>query len=96
MPAREGTAGEDGLGGPFAKVDGEGDAVAVVAGEEHHLFGTRMPLRGKPAEDGEHFFGEENRPAPAVGDAHGGQGRVQVADAAFEPAETCGSKRPHK
>src|SRR5712692_3050621 len=31
-PAGEGTAGEEGFGGPFAEVDGESDAVAVVAG----------------------------------------------------------------
>src|SRR6266403_3975261 len=90
-PAREGAAGEEGLGGPLAEVDGESDAVTVVAGEEHHVFAARMPLRGKPAEDGEHFFGEENRAAPAVGDAHVGKDRVQMADAGFEPAETCGS-----
>ena len=89
-PAREGAAGEEGLGGPLAEVDGESDAVTVVAGEEHHVFAARMPLRGKPAEDGEHFFGEENRAAPAVGDAHVCKDRVQMADAAFEPAETSG------
>src|SRR6266403_5402046 len=89
-PAREGAAGEEGLGGPLAEVDGESDAVTVVAGEEHHVFAARMPLRGKPAEDGEHFFGEENRAAPAVRDAHGCKGRVQMADAVFEPAEACG------
>src|SRR5712664_434445 len=86
----EGTAGEEGLGGPFAEVDGEGDAVTVVASEDHHAFATRMVLRDKPAENGEHFFGEENRAAPALGDAHGCKGRVQMADAVFEPAEACG------
>src|SRR5216684_3579697 len=86
MPAREEAAGEEGFGGPFAEVDGESDAVAVVAGEDHHLLAARVV-----AEDGQHFFGEENRAAPAVRDAHGGKGRVQMADAAFEPAETlCG------
>ena len=74
----------------MAEVDRESDTVAVVAGEDHHVFAARMPLRGKPAEDGEHFFGEENRAAPAVRDAHGGKGRVQMADAVFEPAETPG------
>src|SRR5258708_11277513 len=42
------------------------------------------------AEDGEHSFREENRAAPAVRDAHGGKGWVQMADAVFEPAETLG------
>src|SRR6266850_664376 len=85
VPARERAAGEEGLGGPFAEVDGEGDPVAVVAGEEHYVF-----VAGMAAEDGEHFFGEENRAAPAVGEAHGGQGRVQMADAVFKPAKTGG------
>ncbi len=76
MPVRKGAAGEEGLGGPFAEVDRERDAVTVVAGEDHHLFAAGMLLRGKPAEDGAHFFGEENRAAPAVGDAHVGKGRV--------------------
>src|SRR5260370_12133053 len=82
-PAREGAAVEEGLGGPFAEVDRESDAVAVVAGEDHHVFVARMA-----AADGAHFFGGENRADPAVRDAHGGKGRVQMADAAFEPAET--------
>src|SRR5260370_4645200 len=82
-PARKGAAVEEGLGGPFAEVDGESDAVAVVGGEDHHVFVARMA-----AEDGTHFFGDENRAAPAVRDAHGGKGRVQMADAAFEPAQT--------
>ena len=73
------------MGGPFSEVDGEGHAVAVVAGEEHHLFAA-----GMAAEDGAHFIGEENRAAPTVGDAHGSKGGVQTADAAFEPAETGG------
>ena len=76
---------EEGLGGPLAEVDGESDAVAVVAGEDQHLFAARMA-----AKDGAHFIGEENRTAPAVGDAHVGKGGVQVADAIFEPAETGG------
>src|SRR5260370_8810287 len=80
-PARKGAAVEEGLGGPFAEIDRESDAVAVVAGEDHHVFVARMA-----AEDGAHFFGDENRAAPAVRDAHGGKGRVQMADAAFEPA----------
>jgi hypothetical protein len=37
VPAGQGAAGEEGFGGPFAEVDGQGDAVAVVAGENHHL-----------------------------------------------------------
>src|SRR5882724_121933 len=41
-PAREGAAGKEGFGGPLAEVDGESDAVAVVAGEKHHLFVARM------------------------------------------------------
>src|SRR6266850_1571966 len=84
-PTWEGAAGEEGLGGPFAEVDGEGDAVAVVAGEDHHVFAARMV-----SEDGEHFFGEEDRAAPAVGDAHVFKRGVQMADASFEPAETGG------
>src|SRR5258708_21912730 len=82
-PAGEGPAAEEGLGGPFAEIDGERDAVAVVAGEDHHVFVARMA-----AEDGTHFFRDENRAAPAVRDAHGGKSRVQMADAAFEPAQT--------
>src|SRR5438445_2778741 len=84
-PARKGAAVEEGFGGPFAEVDGESDAVAVVAGEDDHLFTARMA-----AENGAHFFGEEDRTAPAVGDAHLGESRVQMADAVFEPAETGG------
>jgi len=60
------------LGGPFAEVNGEGDAVAVKTGEDDYLFAAGMPLWGKPAEDGAHFFGEEDRAAPAVRDAHFG------------------------
>ena len=78
------------MGGPFAEVDGEGDAVTVVASEDHHAFAARMVLRDKPAENGEHFFGEENRAAPALGDAHVFKRRVQMADAVFEPAEARG------
>ncbi len=88
MPPREGAAVEEGLGGPLAEVDGEGDAVAVEAGEDQHLFAAGMPLGGEPAEEGAHFFSEENGAAPAVGDAHVGESGVQVADAVFEPAET--------
>ncbi len=83
MPGRKGAAVEEGLGGPFAEVDGESDAVAVVAGEDHDVFVARMA-----AEDGAHFFGDENRAAPAVRDAHGGKRRMQMTDAAFEPAQT--------
>src|SRR5258708_1652791 len=86
---REGGAVEEGFGGPFAEVDGERDAVAVVAGEDHDVFVARMA-----AEDGAHFFGNKNRAAPAVRDAHGGKGGVQMADAAFEPAETADSFAP--
>src|SRR5260370_234214 len=82
VPGREGAAVEEGLGGPFAEVDGESDAVAVVAREDHHVFVARMA-----AEDGAHFFGDENRAAPAVRDAHGGKSRGQMADAVFEPAQ---------
>ena len=88
-PAGEGPAAEEGFGGPFAEVDGERDAVAVVAGEDHHVFVARMA-----AEDGAHFFGNENRAAPAVRDAHGGKGGVQMADAAFEPAKTADGFAP--
>src|SRR5260370_40676984 len=63
--------------------------MAVVAGEDHHLLAAWME-----AEDGEHFFGEENRAAPAVRDAHGGKGGVQMSDAVFEPAETLGGFAP--
>src|SRR2546425_13017845 len=81
-----GAAGEEGFGGPLAEVDGESDAVPVVAGENYHLFAARMTQ-----EDGEHFFRQENRTAPAVRDAHGFERGMQMADAAFEPAETiCG------
>ena len=78
-------AGEEGFGGTFAEVDGESDAVAVEAGEDHHLFAAWMA-----AEDGAHFFGVEDGAAPTVRNAHGCKGRVQMADAAFEPAETAG------
>src|SRR2546427_3482115 len=86
----EGAAGEEGLGGPFAEVDGAASAVTVVASEDHHAFAARMVFRDKPAENGEHFFGEENRAAPALGDAYVFKRRVQMANAAFEPAEACG------
>src|SRR6266702_8983824 len=42
------------------------------------------------AEDGVHFFRKENGAAPAVRDADRRKRRVQVADAAFEPAEAAG------
>src|SRR6266852_9250619 len=94
VPGREGAAVEEGLGGPVAEVDGEGYAVAVEAGEDDYLFVAGMALRGEPAKDGAHFFGEENGAAPAVGDAHVGESGVQVADAVFEPAETRGGLAP--
>ncbi|SRR6266852_4669579 len=94
MPGREGAAVEEGLGGPLAEVDGEGDAMAVEAGEDDYLFAGGMALGGKPAEHGTHFFGEENGAAPAVGDAHVGEGGVQMADAVLEPAETGGGLAP--
>src|SRR6266852_8204131 len=94
MPGREGAAVEEGLGSPLAEVDGEGDAVAVEAGEDDYLLAEGMALGGKPAEDGTHFIGEENGAAPAVGDAHVGESGVQVADAVFEPAETRGGLAP--
>ena len=75
-PGREGAAGEEGFGGPFAEVDRERDAVTVVAGEDHYFFAAGMPLGGKPAEDGAHSFREEDRAAPAVGDAHISKGGV--------------------
>lgn len=53
VPSRERSAGEEGFGGPFAEIDGESEAVAVVAGEDHHLFAARMTT-----EDGVHCFGE--------------------------------------
>ncbi len=64
-PEREGAAGEEGFRGPLAEVDGESDAVAIVAGEDDYVFAARIV-----AEDGAHSFGEENRAGPAVGDAH--------------------------
>src|SRR5713226_9081751 len=90
MPGREGAAVEEGLGGPLAEVDGEGDAVAVEAGEDDYLIAAGMRLRGKPAEDGAHSFGEEDRAGPPVGDEYVGEGGVQMADAVFEPAEAGG------
>src|SRR2546430_10268791 len=69
-PGRKRAASEEGLGGPFAEVHGEGDAVTVVASEDEHVLAV-----GMQAEEGAHFFGEENRAAPAVRDAHGGKGR---------------------
>src|SRR5713101_2380101 len=77
-PGRQRAAGEEGFGGTLAEVDGESDAVAVEAGEDHHLFAARMA-----AEDGTQFFGVQDGAAPAVRDAHGGKGRVQMADAVF-------------
>ncbi len=86
VSAREAAGGgRGGFGGTFAEVDGESDAVAVEAGEDHHLFAAWMA-----AEDGAHFFGVEDGAAPTVRNAHGCKGRVQMADAAFEPAETAG------
>ncbi len=67
----------------MAEVDGEGNAVAVEAGEDDCLLAAGMPLGRKPVEEGAHFFGEENGAAPAVGDAHVGEGGVQMADAVF-------------
>ena len=89
MPARKRAAEKEGLGSPLAEVDGEGDAVAIVAGEDQHLFAARMETK-----DRAHFFGEENRAAPAVRDAHRGQSGVQMANASFEPVETGGSLAP--
>src|SRR5260370_39934555 len=85
MPGRKGTAVEEGFGGPFSEVDGESDAVAVVAGENHHLSAARML-----AEDGAHFIGQENRAAPAVGDSDRCKRRVQITKSGFERAETVG------
>jgi len=34
VPARKGAAVEEGLGGPLAEVDGERDAVAIIASED--------------------------------------------------------------
>src|SRR6266481_5909732 len=79
----EGNGGQESLGSPFAQVHGENDTVPVVAGQNHHLFAARMP-----AEDRTHFLSEEDRTAPPVGDGHGCKGGVQIADAAFERAET--------
>src|SRR6267378_2771119 len=42
------------------------------------------------AEDGTHFLRQENRTTPAVRDAYRCKSRVQMTDAAFEPAETIG------
>ena len=71
------------MGCPLAEVDGEGDSVAVVAGEDDYIFAARMA-----AKDGAHSFGEENGASPAVRDAHGVQSRMKIADARFEPAQT--------
>src|SRR5258708_6523635 len=84
-PAWKRAAGKEGLGGPLAEVDGEGDAMAVVACEDHHLFAARMA-----AKDRSHSFGEKNGSAPAIGNTHRGEGRVQVTDAIFKRAETGG------
>ena len=56
--------------------------MAVVTGEDDHLFASRMAL-----EDRTHFLRQENRAAPVVRNAHGFECGVQMADAAFEPAE---------
>ena len=85
VPAREGASGKERLGGPFAEVDGKRYAVAIVAGEDQYIFAARMA-----AKDGTHFFREKNRAAPAVGNAHTLQGRVQMTDAGFEPPEAGG------
>ncbi len=73
------------MGSPLAEADGKSDAVAVVTSEDHYFFAARVA-----AEDGAHSFGEENRAAPAVRDAHGMQSRVQIANTGFEPAKTGG------
>src|SRR5258708_40262530 len=88
-PARERAADEERFGGPFAQVNGESNAVPVVAGETHHAIAARVV-----AEDGTHLFGKENRTAPTVRDAHGGKSGVQVAYATFQPAKTIGGLAP--
>ena len=57
--------------------------MAVVTGEDHCLFAARMD-----AKDRAHFFGQENRAAPSVRDAHRSQRRMQMADAVLQPTET--------
>ena len=86
VPARKGTASEKDFSGPSSEINRQSDAVAVVAGENDHLFAARMVT-----EDRAHFFGEENRAAPAVRDAHVGKRRMQVTHAILERAEALGS-----
>src|SRR5439155_13323807 len=75
--------GEERFRGPLPKIDGERHAMAVVAGEDHHLLAASMV-----AEDGAHFIRKENRAAPAVRNTHGFKHGMQVADAVFDPADT--------
>src|SRR5690349_5812182 len=49
-----------------------------------------MPVRGKPTETGAHSFGEEDRAAPAMRDAHIGKRGVQMTHTVFERAKTSG------
>src|SRR5258708_28013351 len=88
-PARERAADEERFGGPFAQVNGESNAVPVVAGENRHAIAARVV-----AEDGTHLFGKENRTAPTVRDAHGGKTGVQVAYATSPPGKTLGRLAP--
>ncbi len=52
-PVGEGALAQEGLGGPVAEVDGEGDAVAAEAGEGEDFFAV-----GVMAEDGVHAFSD--------------------------------------
>src|SRR5437667_3737960 len=83
FPGRQRAPGEERFGGPLAEIDGERYAVAVITGEKHHLLAARMA-----AEDGAHFFRQENRAAPMVRNTHGFKHGMQIADAVFEPADT--------
>ena len=82
-PRRKRTCAEERFGGPLAKINGERDAVAVVSAKDHDIFTVRMA-----SENGAHAFREQYWPGPAVRDADGVQGRMQLADAALEPEET--------
>ena len=82
-PVGKGAFAEEGLGGPFGEVDGEGDTVAVEAGENDDVLGFRVM-----AKDWAGFFGKENRAGPAVRDADVFEGGMKIADAGFERAET--------
>lgn len=80
--ARKGAEAKEGLSGPTAKVNGEGDAVAAEAGKDENSFVSRMVSKDRAK-----IFCEENGAAPAVSNANGFESGVQIADASFEPFE---------